>query len=67
MLRGRERSGAHSRHKRSGEPRQTTIENQTEYEPYLESVLGAAFDEARLHGRTLSLEEAVAYALGEPT
>ena len=49
------------------EPRQTTIENQTEYEPYLEPVLGAAFEEARLHGRTLSLEEAVAYALGEPT
>jgi predicted ATPase len=47
------------------EPRQTTTENVTFYEPFLEPVRGAAFDEARLHGRALSLAEAVAYALGD--
>jgi predicted ATPase len=46
-------------------PRPTTTAALTEYEPYLEPVRGDAFEEARLHGRTLSLEEAVAYALGE--
>ena len=49
------------------EPKQTTIANLTEYEPYLEPVRGDTFDEARLHGRTLALEEAVAYALSEQT
>jgi hypothetical protein len=35
-----------------------------QYEPYLEPVRGEAFEEARAQGRTLSLEDAVAYALG---
>jgi predicted ATPase len=46
-------------------PRPTTAAALTEYEPYLAPVRGDAFEEARLHGRTLSLEEAIAYALGE--
>jgi len=45
------------------EPKQTTIANMKEYEPYLEPVRGDAFEEGREQGRTLSLEEAVAYAL----
>jgi hypothetical protein len=46
-------------------PRPTTTTTLTEYEPYLAPVRGDAFEEARAHGRTLSLEEAVAYALAE--
>ena len=46
-------------------PRETTTESLTQYEPYLEPVRGDAFEEARQQGRTLSLEDAVAYALGE--
>jgi predicted ATPase len=46
-------------------PRPTTAAALTEYEPYLAPVRGDAFEEARLHGRTLSLEEAIAYALRE--
>lgn len=34
-------------------------------EHYLEPVLGDAFEQAREHGRTMSLEQAVAYALGD--
>jgi tetratricopeptide (TPR) repeat protein len=45
-------------------PRVTTTQNMTQYEPYLEPVRGDEFEEARLRGRTLSLEDAVAYALG---
>jgi tetratricopeptide (TPR) repeat protein len=44
-------------------PRPTTTATLTEYEPYLERVRGDAFDAARSLGRTLSLEQAVAYAL----
>jgi predicted ATPase/class 3 adenylate cyclase len=46
-------------------PRPTTTATLTEYEPYLEPVRGEAFDAARSQGRTLSLEQAVAYALGD--
>ena len=49
------------------EPKQTTTASLTEYEPYLKPVRGDTFEEARLHGRTLALEEAVAYALSEQT
>jgi predicted ATPase/class 3 adenylate cyclase len=48
-------------------PRPTTAAALTEYEPYLEPVRGDAFEKARLHGRTLSLDEAVAYALENET
>jgi hypothetical protein len=44
-------------------PRETTTE--TKYGPYLEPVRGDAFEGARKQGRTLSLEDAIAYALGE--
>jgi predicted ATPase len=47
-------------------PRPTTAAALTEYEPYLEPVRGNTFEEARKHGRTLTLEQAVAYALHEP-
>jgi predicted ATPase len=46
-------------------PRATTNRNMTEYAPYLEPVRGEVFEEARLRGHSLSLEEAVAYALGD--
>lgn len=49
------------------EPRPTTSRSLTEYEPYLEPARGDAFEEARRHGRSLSLDEAVAYALGDRT
>jgi predicted ATPase len=49
------------------EPKRTTIENVREYEPYLEPVRGAEFNEARQRGRRLSLDEAVAYALSDET
>jgi hypothetical protein len=45
------------------EPRATTTETLAEYGPYLESVHGAEFDEARQRGKSLSLEEAVDQAL----
>jgi hypothetical protein len=48
-------------------PRPTTTATLTEYEPYLEPIRGEAFDAARSQGRTLSLEQAVAYALGDHT
>jgi predicted ATPase len=44
-------------------PRATTTEGLIEYEP----AHGDAFDEARRQGRTLSLEQAVAYALDHET
>jgi hypothetical protein len=46
-------------------PRPTTTATLTEYEPYLEPIRGEAFDAARSQGRTLSLEQAVAYALAD--
>jgi predicted ATPase len=46
-------------------PRETTTESLAQYEPDLEAVRGDAFEEARKQGRTLSLEDAIAYALGE--
>jgi predicted ATPase len=46
-------------------PKATSADNLTYYEQYLESVRGDVFEEARLRGRTLSLEDAVAYALGD--
>jgi predicted ATPase len=45
------------------EPRTTTTAAMREYEPYLEAVHGAEFDRGGAHGRTLSLEDAVRYAL----
>jgi hypothetical protein len=45
------------------EPRPTTTAAIREYEPYLEAVQGTEFDRGRAHGRTLSLEDAVRYAL----
>jgi predicted ATPase/class 3 adenylate cyclase len=47
------------------DPRQTTNDNLVEYEPQLQPVRGEAFEGARADGRTLSLEEALAYALGD--
>ena len=44
-------------------PRRSTADSLTFYEPYLEPVRGDAFEKARAKGRTLSLEEAVDYAL----
>lgn len=46
-------------------PRPTTTTALTEYEPYLDPIRGDAFEDARTHGRALSLEDAVAYALGD--
>ena len=46
------------------EPRATSVRAEEEYEPYLEPVRGDVFEEARLRGRALSLEDAVAYVLG---
>jgi predicted ATPase len=45
-------------------PRVTTEQALEEYERHLEPVRGDAFEEGRRRGRLLSLEEAVAYALG---
>ena len=45
------------------EPRPTTTQNLRHYSPYVEPVHGAAFDRGHAVGRTLSLEEAVRYAL----
>jgi predicted ATPase len=49
------------------EPREPTIENMALYEPYLEPVRGSEFDQARARGRTLTLHDAVAYAIGGQT
>ena len=46
-------------------PRDTTTANLAQYEPYLAPVRGDAFEQARKQGRTLPLEDAIAYALGE--
>jgi predicted ATPase len=46
-------------------PRVTTTASMAQYEPYLEPVRGGVYEEARAHGRTLSLDDAVAYALGD--
>jgi tetratricopeptide (TPR) repeat protein len=46
-------------------PRATTNDNMTQYAPYLEPVRGEVFEEARLRGHSLSLEEAIGYALGD--
>jgi predicted ATPase len=48
-------------------PRPTTSDNLAAHEEHLEPVRGHDFEEARAHGRTLSLEEAVAYALAGQT
>jgi hypothetical protein len=45
-------------------PRPTTTANLAQYEPHLEPIRGGVFEDACRHGRTLSLEEAVEYALG---
>jgi hypothetical protein len=45
------------------EPRGSTTGAMAEYEPYLEGVRGDEFEAGRRRGRTLSLEEAVRYAL----
>jgi predicted ATPase len=47
------------------EPRTTTQQSLAGYEPYLEPVRGAIFDEARQRGRSLTIEDAIKYALGE--
>jgi predicted ATPase len=47
------------------EPLQPTTDNMTFYEPYLEPVRGPDFDQARARGRTLALDDAVAYAIGK--
>ena len=44
-------------------PRGTTATSLAQYEPYLQPVLGDVFEQGRRHGRTLSLEQAVAFAL----
>ena len=49
------------------EPRQSTIDNMALYEPYLEPARGSDFDQARARGRTLTLDDAVAYAIRGPT
>jgi predicted ATPase len=45
------------------EPRASTTQALSEYEPYLERVQGEAFEAGRRRGRTLSLEEAAREAL----
>jgi hypothetical protein len=47
------------------EPRATTQQSLAEYEPYLEPVRGAIFDEARQRGRSLTVEDAIKHALRE--
>ena len=47
------------------QPRPTTTRAFETNEHYLEPVRGDAFEEARRHGRTMSLEQALAYALDE--
>jgi hypothetical protein len=48
-------------------PRTTTTQCLATYEPYLRPVRGDAFEKARAHGRTLTLDDAVSYALSEQT
>jgi tetratricopeptide (TPR) repeat protein len=45
------------------DPRPTTFEALHEYAPFVDPVRGADFELGRTHGRSLSLEEAVQYAL----
>jgi hypothetical protein len=45
------------------EPKVTTGQALEEYRPYVERVEGPEFEQARARGRTLSLEDAVEYAL----
>jgi len=45
------------------EPRPTTAQALSDYEPYLDPVRGTAFDEARQRGRTLTVEDAINHAL----
>jgi predicted ATPase len=45
------------------EPKATTGQALMEYRPYVERVEGPEFERGRAHGRTLSLEAAVEYAL----
>jgi predicted ATPase/class 3 adenylate cyclase len=47
----------------ANEPRPTTDQALAEYEPYLKTVRGAAFDEARQRGRSLTIEDAIDHAL----
>jgi hypothetical protein len=47
------------------QPRPTTTRAFEVNEHYLEPVRGETFEQAREHGRTMSLEQAVAYALGD--
>ena len=47
------------------QPRPTTTGAFETNEHYLEPVRGEAFEEARRHGRTMSLEQALAYALDD--
>ncbi|HEY3549929.1 MAG TPA: adenylate/guanylate cyclase domain-containing protein [Gaiellaceae bacterium] len=49
------------------QPRPSTARATADAEPWLEPARGDVFEEARRRGRTLSLEEAVAYALGDQT
>jgi ATP/maltotriose-dependent transcriptional regulator MalT len=45
------------------EPRPTTAQALSDYEPYLDPVRGTAFDEARQRGRTRTVEDAINHAL----
>jgi tetratricopeptide (TPR) repeat protein len=45
------------------EPRPTTNQALSDYEPHLEPVRGGAFDEARQRGRTLTIKEATDHTL----
>jgi hypothetical protein len=45
------------------EPKPTTEQAIAEYLPFVERVRGEEFEQSRSHGRTLSLDEAVEYAL----
>jgi hypothetical protein len=47
------------------QPRPTTTQNLAEHEAYLDPVRGESFEAARADGRTLSLADGVAYALGD--
>jgi predicted ATPase len=45
------------------EPKPTTEQAIAEYQPFVEPVRGEGFEQGRAHGRTLSLDQAVEYAL----
>jgi predicted ATPase len=47
------------------EPRESTTAAMAEYEPYVERVKDGEFEAGRRRGRTLSLEDAVRYALSD--